>query len=134
MEKQRKTSRRIIYSFVVLSMGLANILSACSPFTIVSSSGQQPTPVIETETKTGSISGWVWLDQYDSDLDSQSAPTSTPPSCIAKSSSLGAYHADSILDANELPIEGAEVKLREEACFSHQPDQDHGSDDDAGFG
>ena len=111
-----KTSRHIIYSVFALSMGLGIILSACSQFTIASSSGQQPTPVIETEAKTGSISGWVWLDQCDSGLDGQSAPTSTPPGCIEESSPLGAYHADGVLDANELPIEGAVVKLRQRAC------------------
>jgi hypothetical protein len=111
-----KTSRHIIYSVFVLSMGLAIILSACSPFTIASSSGQQPTPVIETEAATGSISGWVWLDQCDSGLDGQSAPTSTPSGCIEESSPLGAYHADGVLDANELPIGGAVVKLRQRAC------------------
>ena len=111
-----KTRRCIIHSVFVLSLGLAIILNACSPFTIASSSGQQPTPVIETEVATGSISGWMWLDQCDSGLDGQPAPASTPPGCIEESSPLGAYHADGVLDANELPIQGAVVKLREGDC------------------
>jgi hypothetical protein len=39
-----------------------------------------------------------------------------PPGCIEESSPSGAYHADGVLDANELPIEGAVVKLRQRAC------------------
>ncbi len=94
------------------------ILSACSPITITNSSSQQPTSVIESEAATGSINGWVWHDQCISGLDGQPAPTSTPPGCIEENSALGAYHADGVLDANELPIEGIVVKLREGNCSS----------------
>jgi hypothetical protein len=43
-------------------------------------------------------------------------PTSTPSGCIEEISPLGAYHADGVLDAKELPIEGAAAKLRERTC------------------
>ena len=95
------------------------ILNACSPFTITHSSGQQPTPVIVSEPaekSTGSISGWVWHDQCRTGLDGQPAPTSTPPGCIEQVSPLGAYHANGVLDTDELPIEGIVVKLRQGDC------------------
>ena len=104
-------------SYIVMALSL--ILSACSPFTVTRSSGQQPTPVIvlePAEESIGSISGWVWHDQCETGLDGQPAPTSTPPGCIEQVSPLGAYHANGVLDADELPIEGIVVRLRQGDC------------------
>jgi hypothetical protein len=71
---------------------------------------------IKPEQATGSISGWVWHDQCEAGLDGQPAPTSTPPGCIERVSPLGAYHANGMLDTDELPIEGVVVKLRQGDC------------------
>ena len=104
-------------SFSIVALIL--LVSACSPFTITRSSGQQPTPVIVSEPaeeSTGSISGWVWHDQCETGLDGQPAPTSTPPGCIEQVSPLGAYHANGVLDADELLIEGIVVKLHQGDC------------------
>ena len=107
-------------------MALILILSGCMPFTTTRSSDQPPTPVIvseATEEPTGSISGWVWRDQCETGLDGQPAPTNTPSGCIEQLSPLGAYHANGVLDTDELSIEGIVVKLRLGDCSATSPTQ-----------
>jgi hypothetical protein len=117
LDGRRKTMKTKSLSFSVMAFSL--ILSACSTFTIIPSSDQPPTPVIVSgaaEEPTGSISGWVWHDQCETGLDGEPAPTNTPPGCVEQLSPLGAYHANGVLDTDELSIEGIVVKLRQGDC------------------
>lgn len=110
--------------FLFAALVVTLVLNACSAFVIRSASGIQPTPVIEVSTAveyqdeaaTASISGWVWHDQCDSGEDGEAEPTSMPIGCIEQASALGKYHANGMLDTNELPIESVVVKLRRGDC------------------
>ena len=73
---------------------------------------------LKAEVAVGSISGWVWHDECVSGVDGQPAPANTPPGCVQQDSALGPYHANGLLDTNELPIEGLRVTLREGDCAS----------------
>ena len=71
---------------------------------------------VKTETMTGSISGWVWLDDCVTPLDGEPSLTSAPVGCIEHDSPMGPYHANGTLETHELPIESVVVKLREGDC------------------
>jgi hypothetical protein len=71
----------------------------------------------EADPMTGSISGWVWHDECIPGVDGQAGPI-TPPGCIQVGDQVGAYQANGVLEANELPIEGIRVTLRQGDCSS----------------
>ncbi|MGE5377103.1 MAG: SdrD B-like domain-containing protein [Bacteroidota bacterium] len=67
---------------------------------------------------TGAIFGAVWQDQCTNSPEGQPAPASPPQGCVDEISPVGPYHANGILDPNELPIEGVTVRLFRGDCAS----------------
>ena len=53
--------------------------------------------------------------------DGEPAPTSTPAGCMEEDSALGPYHANGVLDEEEVPIEGVRVELRAGECANISP-------------
>lgn len=84
-------------------------VSAVAPEYLQSSS-------LPAANSAGSINGWVWHDLCATAMDGQPALTSTPDGCIEAASPLGAYRANSSMDAQEPTISDLVVRLGQGAC------------------
>jgi hypothetical protein len=122
-----KKSINRITGYIIL--GLLVLSAACSPLVVIvqptsialsptMSSTALPSPTLQPTTTLAalsSINGWVWHDECVIFEGEGGSPSNLNPGCIEDA---GGVHADGLMTANELPLEGIKVSLGSGACPS----------------